>query len=62
MTECQRLAASQRGYVESPAGHGKTRLIANAVVDSAGRELILTHTNAGVKALRKHLGEVGSIA
>ena len=59
MTDSKRLALSRCGYVESPAGHGKTRLIANAVAENCAHELILTHTHAGVNALRKHLREVG---
>lgn len=58
MTDAERLAACSSGYVEAPAGYGKTRLIADAVRFSHGKELILTHTHAGVNALRKHLHEV----
>lgn len=44
-----------KGYVVAPAGFGKTHLIANAVMYSEGRQLILTHTHAGVDALKKKL-------
>ena len=47
------------GYVVAPAGHGKTHLIAESVESSTGRQLILTHTHAGVSALRKKLREHG---
>ena len=43
------------GYVVAPAGHGKTYLIAEATARSVGRQLILTHTYAGVNALRRKL-------
>lgn len=44
-----------KGYVIAPAGFGKTHLIADAVMHSSGRQLILTHTHAGVDALKKKL-------
>lgn len=48
--------------LEMPAGSGKTQLlaVAVAVATSEGkRSLILTHTNAGVDALRKRLKKFG---
>lgn len=39
----------------APAGHGKTEMIADIVNFSTGKQLLLTHTNAGVDALRKRL-------
>src|ERR1017187_8836744 len=60
ITDAPTLAASRRGYVEAPAGYGKTRLIADAVaLCGEGKELILTHTHAGVNALRDHLRRAG---
>jgi UvrD-like helicase family protein len=46
-----------RGVVTAPAGCGKTQLIANALSRHGGRKpvLVLTHTNAGVAALRGRL-------
>lgn len=44
-----------KGYVIAPAGFGKTHLIADAVKISEGRQLILTHTHAGVDALKRKL-------
>lgn len=50
---CEVLACHRRqGYVVAPAGFGKTYLIAEAVSRSRGRQLVLTHTYAGVNALR----------
>ena len=50
------LAAHEgSGYVVAPAGYGKTYLIAESTARSAGRQLILTHTYAGVNALRRKL-------
>ena len=51
------LLAIARGTVTSPAGCGKTHLIAEALTRRSGVKpiLILTHTNAGVAALRGRL-------
>lgn len=50
------LGRADRGSVVAPAGCGKTEFIARAVVALAkGRALVLTHTHAGVKALRDRL-------
>jgi hypothetical protein len=48
--------------VEMPAGTGKTHLLAAAAAIAAQsrmRSLVLTHTNAGVDAIRKRLGTFG---
>ena len=47
--------------VSAPAGCGKTHLIASALLrhDDAKPVLILTHTNAGVAALRARLTQLG---
>ena len=39
----------------APAGHGKTEMIVELVDHLDGRQLLLTHTNAGVDALQKRL-------
>ncbi|CAN7168323.1 AAA family ATPase [Variovorax paradoxus] len=44
-----------KGYVIAPAGYGKTHLIALAVKASSQRQLILTHTYAGVNAIKKKM-------
>lgn len=49
------FAAAERAYVEAAAGCGKTELIADAAAATKGRSLILTHTHAGVGALRSRL-------
>jgi hypothetical protein len=61
--ECHLLAAS-RGVVTAPAGCGKTHLIAAALAQYTGPKpiLILTHTNAGVAALRDRLQRGGVLA
>lgn len=48
------LAEASSGFIESPAGCGKTEAIVRAVGEYCkGRQLVLTHTNAGVDALRR---------
>ena len=41
--------------VIAPAGHGKTEMIAEIVKFAEGKQLLLTHTNAGVDAIEKRL-------
>jgi AAA domain len=55
------LLAISRGTVTAPAGCGKTYLIAKALTRHAERKpiLVLTHTNAGVVALRGRLDREG---
>src|SRR4051812_28200716 len=56
------LLAMRRGTVTAPAGCGKTHLIAASLTrhgDGKKPILILTHTNAGVAALRGRLDRAG---
>ncbi|MEQ9039407.1 MAG: UvrD-helicase domain-containing protein [Silicimonas sp.] len=55
------LLAIDRGTVTAPAGCGKTHLIAEALTRHGGEKpiLVLTHTNAGVVALRRRLDQAG---
>lgn len=55
------LLAINRGTVTAPAGCGKTHLIAEALTRHTGPKpiLVLTHTNAGVVALRGRLDRAG---
>jgi len=54
--ECLRaILHCYRGCVIAPAGCGKTDKIASAVAMGEGRRLVLTHTLAGVDALRARL-------
>lgn len=51
------LLSIEKGAITAPAGCGKTQLIASALSRHEGRRpiLVLTHTNAGVAALRGRL-------
>lgn len=55
------LRAIARGTVTAPAGCGKTQLIAHTLSGHQGTKpiLVLTHTNAGVAALRGRLDRAG---
>lgn len=55
------LLAVERGLVIAPAGCGKTQLIIDALKRHTGPKpvLVLTHTNAGVAALRNRLAKEG---
>jgi hypothetical protein len=54
MPEANELTGIGNGAIVAPAGHGKTELIAN-VAALGRRALILTHTHAGVHAIRSRL-------
>lgn len=51
----QQMLRSRAGAIEAPAGTGKTEQIALVAGNAPGRWLILTHTVAGVDALRRRL-------
>ncbi len=61
MCELAATLAAYRGsgFVVAPAGYGKTHLIAQSTGLSSGRQLILTHTYAGVSALRQKMRVLG---
>jgi hypothetical protein len=54
MPEAPDLLGVERGAIVAPAGHGKTELIANLAA-LGRRTLVLTHTNAGIQAIRARL-------
>ena len=55
----QSLAGCDHGLVVAPAGCGKTHLIAEAVQHDRDRQLVLTHTHAGVRAILNRLSAFG---
>lgn len=57
--ELRQVLESPSSAIIAPAGHGKTEMIADLVAHSEGRQLLLTHTNVGVDALRKRLVKKG---
>lgn len=58
MPDAAELFAMGNAAVVAPAGHGKTEIIANIAV-LGQRALILTHTHAGVHAIRSRLKRLG---
>jgi hypothetical protein len=54
-TEISILLGKHNGAIVAPAGHGKTEMIVDIVSVAVGRQLLLTHTNAGVDALKRRL-------
>lgn len=50
------MLASRRAFTVAAAGCGKTELLGQLVADQrSGRQLVLTHTHAGVAAIKKRL-------
>lgn len=59
--QAEALARAPRAYLIAAAGCGKTETLAWAAgVHSEGRQLVLTHTHAGVKAVKDRLNRVSS--
>lgn len=54
------ITGCRRGSVIAPAGCGKTEQVARSVLHSKGQRLVLTHTLAGVDALRSRLRKAGA--
>lgn len=56
MVDVLDILQARRGHVIAPAGCGKTELIAKTIAQADGKPiLVLTHTTAGVAALRQRL-------
>ena len=58
MPNAEELIGLGNAAIVAPAGHGKTEIIAN-VAAMGRRALILTHTHAGVHAIRSRLKRLG---
>jgi UvrD-like helicase family protein/RNA helicase len=53
------MLASPRAFTVAAAGCGKTELLGQIVADQrSGRQLVLTHTHAGVAAIKKRLADL----
>lgn len=55
--EWEMLISTNTAAVIAPAGHGKTEMLAEIVERSSGKLLLLTHTNAGVDAIKKRMNK-----
>lgn len=53
--ELLKISSLHNVAIIAPAGHGKTEMIVDIVEHSSRRQLLLTHTNAGVDAISKRL-------
>jgi hypothetical protein len=53
------LSKQERAVVVAAAGCGKTHIIAETIKYTFGRQLILTHTHAGVHSIRNKLKKLG---
>jgi hypothetical protein len=54
------MLGSRRAFAVAAAGCGKTELLGQLIVDHrSGRQLVLTHTHAGVAAIRRRLAGMG---
>lgn len=57
----EEFANATRAFIVAGAGCGKTEVVARAAgVFGQGRQLVLTHTHAGVRALKDRLRKVGA--
>lgn len=61
MTEAlEAMLGAPRGFTIAAAGCGKTQLLGQlAAHEKSGRQLVLTHTHAGIAALKKRLDDMG---
>lgn len=58
-TTPEQFAAARRAIVVAPAGCGKTELIVRAIgADTGQRDLVLTHTHAGIRAAAERLRQI----
>lgn len=53
--ELLQIKHCKNAVINAPAGHGKTEMVAELVSFLSGKQLILTHTNAGVEAIKKRM-------
>lgn len=53
------MLEARRGFTIAAAGCGKTELLGRIVAhEASGRQLLLTHTHAGVAAMKKRLNDL----
>jgi DNA helicase-2/ATP-dependent DNA helicase PcrA len=59
-TTVDAMLGSRRAFAVAAAGCGKTELLGRVVADHrSGRQLVLTHTHAGVAAIKRRLADMG---
>ena len=57
--EWNNIKNSHTSAIKAPAGHGKTEMLTEIVENTDGKSLLLTHTNAGVDAIKKRMAKKG---
>jgi len=55
MFDVQNFVSKQKSFLIAPAGYGKTHTISESLKNTKGRQLILTHTHAGVSSIKEKL-------
>ena len=53
--ELDKIIKMPNAAIIAPAGHGKTEMISDIVRYADGKQLLLTHTHAGVDAIKNRL-------
>ncbi len=53
------FVSKERSMLIAPAGHGKTYTIAESLKHAEGKQLILTHTHAGIASLKEKIKSMG---
>lgn len=59
MLDYQEFTAKDKSLLIAPAGYGKTHTIAESIRHTEGKQLILTHTHAGVASIKEKLQKSG---
>lgn len=54
----QDFISKQKSYLIAPAGYGKTHTIAECLKYTDGKQLILTHTHAGVASIKEKINKL----
>lgn len=54
-----RFVSQSKSFIVAPAGYGKTHSIALCLKHTKGKQLILTHTHAGVASLKEKIKKQG---
>jgi hypothetical protein len=59
MINIEEFISNQYSMLIAPAGYGKTHTISECLKKTAGKQLILTHTHAGVASLKEKVKKTG---
>jgi len=56
---CKKFVETDKSLIIAPAGYGKTHTLAESLNYANGKQLVLTHTHAGVAALKRKVKLLG---